>query len=249
PTYRRPQPLSITATPDIHHTQAPTAHTKHGLAAARSLTSLGHVEQRLGRIDQAAKHIGTAVTTFRQAGDREGEGFALYNLGRVEARRGDLDSATAYHRAALGAFREVGSQAGEAWALDGIGGVELRSGRIENAAVHFQAALALFRELGYQDGMPWALNRLGETALAGNRPAEALAVHVAALDSGDRGQQARAHKGLGLAHRALGDPDLAREHLTAALATYEEFGLPEADEVRIHLADLAAHSEAASEIG
>lgn len=87
--------------------------------------------------------------------------------------------------------------------------------------------------------MPWCLNGLGETAMARGRPADALVAHTDALASalwtGAREQQARAHVGLGPARRALGEPDLAREHLEAALAAYEELDLPEAGEVRAHL--------------
>jgi tetratricopeptide (TPR) repeat protein len=209
---------------------------------ARALINLGDDEQRLGWHDRAAEHIGLALDIFRKVGDRDGEAFAVNNLGIVEMRRGNLDTAAAHHRAALAAFREVGGRVGEAWALEGLGDVELRLARQERATECHQEALAVFRDIGDQDGVPWALNGLGETALAEGRPAAALDRHTDALavavECGARDQQARAHTGLGLAHRDLGDPERAREHLTTALATYDEFGLPEADEVRAHLAAL-----------
>jgi tetratricopeptide (TPR) repeat protein len=212
------------------------------LATGRGLTSIGNLEQRLGRFDSAAEHIGAALGILRGAGDREAEGFALYNLGVVETRRGRLDSAAAYHQAALVAFREVGNRAGEAWVLDGLGALELRLGWPGKAAARYRAALELFQELGYRDGVPWALNGLGEAARADGRAAEALDHHtgaIAAAGGSDlRDQQARAHTGLGLAHRDLGDRERAREHLAAALSTYDEFELPEAGEVRAHLAAL-----------
>jgi tetratricopeptide (TPR) repeat protein len=212
------------------------------LATGRGLTSIGQIEQRLGRLDRAAEHIGAALGILRGAGDREAEGFALYNLGVVETRRGRLDSAAAHHQAALVAFREVGDRAGEAWVLHGLGALELRLGWPGKAAAQYRAALELFRELGYRDGVPWALNGLGEAALADGRAAEARDHHTSALaaavDSDLRDQQARARTGLGLAHRDLGDRERAREHLAAALSTYDEFGLPEAGEVRAHLAAL-----------
>ncbi|GAA4690797.1 ATP-binding protein [Phytohabitans rumicis] len=209
---------------------------------ARALINLGDDEQRLGWYDRAAEHIGAALAVFRKVGDRDGEAFAVNNLGIVEMRRGRLDVAAAHHGAALAAFREVGGRVGEAWALEGLGDVELRLGRPERAAAHHRAALDVFREIGDQDGVPWALNGLGDAALAEGCAAQALTRHAAALavavGSGARDQQARAHTGLGLAHRALGDPERAREHLATALATYVEFGLPEAEEVRGHLAGL-----------
>ncbi|MEU4243623.1 tetratricopeptide repeat protein [Actinoplanes sp. NPDC026619] len=85
----------------------------------------------------------------------------------------------------------------------------------------------------------WALNGLGEAARAAGRPADALGhhteAHAAAVVIGFRDQQARAHTGLGHAHRALGDEALAREHFREALSLYTELSMPEADEIRAHL--------------
>ena len=64
------------------------------------------------------------------------------------------------------------------------------------------------------------------------------AAHTIAADTGDREQQARAHAGLGHAHRALGDLALAREHHQQALTLYVDLGMPEAAEVRAHLITL-----------
>ena len=49
---------------------------------------------------------------------------------------------------------------------------------------------------------------------------------------------AEAHAGLGEAHRALGDRDLAREHYLKSLAIYGDLDLPDADLVRTRLAEL-----------
>jgi len=67
-------------------------------------------------------------------------------------------------------------------------------------------------------------------ALAHHRDAHAIAVEI-----GDRERQARAHAGLGHAHRTLGDPARAREHFQQAVTLYAELGMPEADEVRAQL--------------
>jgi hypothetical protein len=51
----------------------------------------------------------------------------------------------------------------------------------------------------------------------------------------NRGEQARAHTGLGHAHTALGDSTLARHHYTHALTLYTDLGSPDADTIRTHL--------------
>ena len=78
---------------------------------------------------------------------------------------------------------------------------------------------------------------------ASGRHADAVAHHAGALalatEIGDREQTARACAGSGLAHRATGDPQRARECLRRALALYAELDAPEADDVREHLAMLS----------
>ena len=53
--------------------------------------------------------------------------------------------------------------------------------------------------------------------------------------------RARAHAGLAHTHRALGNVDAARACYTHALALYTELGMPDADNLRTHLATLAPH--------
>lgn len=66
------------------------------------------------------------------------------------------------------------------------------------------------------------------------RPGEALESHRTALalasDLGQRGDQARAHDGLACAAAALGRPDLARHHWSAALAILTGLGADRAEE-------------------
>ena len=54
----------------------------------------------------------------------------------------------------------------------------------------------------------------------------------------DRYQQARAHAGLGHAHHATGKHGRARQHWQHALGLYTDLGVPEAGDVRAHLAAL-----------
>src|SRR5204862_3361289 len=89
-------------------------------------------------------------------------------------------------------------------------------------------------------GEALTLNGLGEAAHAAGNPADALthhtAAHAIATDIGDRDQQARAHTGLGHAHDTLDHPEPARHHYQHALNLYTDLGMPEADQIRTHLA-------------
>jgi tetratricopeptide (TPR) repeat protein len=116
----------------------------------------------------------------------------------------------------------------------------LLQGQCEQAADCQQQALAVSREVGDGCLEVIALNGLGETYLAIGRPADAAALHGAALDLTSRAGypdlRARAHNGLGHACHATGDLRQARQHWQEALALYTELGAPEADQVSAHLA-------------
>lgn len=73
--------------------------------------------------------------------------------------------------------------------------------------------------------------------LSTGRPAAALSAYQQALELACHvAAEARAHEGLGNAHDACGDPGPARSHWQKALALYSDLGVPEADQIRIHLA-------------
>jgi len=60
-----------------------------------------------------------------------------------------------------------------------------------------------------------------------------------AAGAGDKIEQDRAHDGLAGADQASGTPVRARRHWQAALALFTELGAPEADQVRVRLAELS----------
>jgi tetratricopeptide (TPR) repeat protein len=209
---------------------------------ARTLTNLSIVEGRLGQHRSAIEHCTRALALAREAGDRDGEAAALNNLGDAELRSGRHGPAGEHLQQALTLFRQLGNSSGEAWTLDLFGTLQIRLGGPTEATEHLRRALTIFHETGDRDGEASAHNGLGEAAHAAGHPADALhhhtAAHTIATDIGSREQQARADTGLGHAHRAQGNPALAREHFGHALTLCVELGMPEADEIRTHLATL-----------
>jgi tetratricopeptide (TPR) repeat protein len=223
-----------------HCEQALTLYRQTGdrTGEARALTSLGFVEALLGRHRPAVEHHTQALTLCRQAGNRYGEAVTLNALGVAEVRSGRYGPAGDHLQHALTLYRQLGDRAGEAVALDNLGTLHTRLGQPDQATEHHQQALTIFRETGNRDGEAWALNGLGEAAHTAGRAADALTHHTIAADTGHRDQQARAHAGLGHAHHTLGNPTLALDHYQHALALYTDLDLPEADQVRTHLAAL-----------
>ncbi|WP_433364637.1 tetratricopeptide repeat protein [Actinoplanes sp. CA-142083] len=215
-----------------------------GTGEARTMSNLGFIDRRLGRYASAIDHYLRALELFRRTGDRDSEAHTLNNLADAEMRSGRYAEAADHHEQSLALSRRLGSRSGEANALDGLGLLHTRQGRPGRGAECHRRALAVTREIGDRYVEIWALNGLGEAAHAAGRPADAIGhhaeAHAAAVVIEFRDQQARAHTGLGHAHRTLGEPALAREHYSRALALYTELDMPEADEIRAHLAALGS---------
>lgn len=153
------------------------------LGAARALSNLGIVYERLGR-DDAAAHQRAALAAYRRAGDRYGEASTLVNLGNANTRPGHLDEAYDQLLRAAALFREAGAAVGAATALTNLGDVCTSLGRHDEAAGHLSAASDIFRTAGHAYGEAVALTNLGR-------------VH------GTRGDHARAIGDLTMAIRIL----------------------------------------------
>lgn len=225
-----------------YHRQALVAFDDLGAVEdkARALDNIGAIHQLFGRYEQATDYHRQALTLFLDADALEGQACAHDHLGVVCQLTGRYEQAADHHRQALALSRKIGDRDDEARALNNLGDLCRRTGRHEQAVDHYQLALSRYRDLGDPHGQARALNGLGEVARAAGDPARALAAHAEAHQHaskiGQRHEQARADRGLGHAHHDLGDAERARVQWRQALALYEELGVPEANEVRTHLA-------------
>ena len=218
-----------------HLRQALTLYGQAGdpTGEATVLHTLGSVFERAGRLPEAIDSCERALVLARRTGSRRGEAHALNILAEVELKAGQYPAAGDHLYQALALFRELGNRTNEAGVLDSLGTLHLRLGHPGPAADSYAQALAIFHEVGARDYESWALNGLGEAALAAGQPAEARDRHAAALDgTAAPDQRARAHTGLGHAHRALGDESQARLDYQRAVDLYTRIGAPEARTVR-----------------
>ncbi|GAA0421015.1 hypothetical protein Aca07nite_10990 [Actinoplanes capillaceus] len=214
------------------------------IGEATTLGGLGAVMERAGRLDEATDYYRQSLTVSRQTGNPRGEALALHGLGELDVHMGRYEPAGDHLEQALRLYRQIGDRTSEAGALESLGSLHARLDRLDEATEYYQQALTVFQETGNQDHEAWVCNGLGEVSRAAGRTADALTHHTAARAiagvTGNRHQQARAHAGLGDVHRALADPGRAREEYRQALTHYVDLGLPEADQIRVHLAELDA---------
>jgi DNA-binding SARP family transcriptional activator/tetratricopeptide (TPR) repeat protein len=197
-------------------------------AEATALTSLGAVDMRQGRYQQATRRYEQAVTIFRKTSDRTGEAHAIGNLGAIAHQQGHYQQATGHLQQALALCRQTGDRSGEAQALSHLGLIDLRQGRYRSATVHFEQALALCRETGYQSGVIHALGHLGAIDLRQGRYQRATDNLQQALvlcrETGDRCGEAYVLADLGLAGLRAGRYQQAADHIDQALALCRETG-------------------------
>ncbi len=209
---------------------------------ARALATLGLLYRRMGRYRQASEQAQQALIVLRGAGDRPGEAFALGALSLVHERQGRDQQAVDQLQQVLTVFREVGNRSAEGFTLTNLGIIHLKLGRRGQAVEHHRQAITLFRDLGDLCGEAEALNGLGEVLLADGQADQARTHHTGALTLaravGDRYEHARAHNGIAHTHHTTGEADHARRHWQHALAIYTDLDVPEADQVRTHLANL-----------
>jgi tetratricopeptide (TPR) repeat protein len=209
---------------------------------AMILVNLGVIYSDTGRHHLALEYYERSAKACRIVGDRRGEAVCIANSGVSYERLGNYTQAVEYLRRALSMHRRNGDRDGEANVLGSLGYTYCQVGRYAEALALHHEARRLAHELGGPDLEAEFENDLGETYRATSDHAEALNRHRRALalgkNTGNRLQLARAHRGIARAQHALGSSATSRAHWKAAIDTYTELSLVDADELRKELAGL-----------
>jgi DNA-binding SARP family transcriptional activator/tetratricopeptide (TPR) repeat protein len=220
-----------------HYPEAITIHTHALLAAqhardraaeATALTSLGVVDRRQGRYQQATGHLRQALALFRETGDKPGQARALSNLGFVDYQIGRYQQSADLHQQALALFREIGDRSGEARQLHNLGTIDERLGCWQQAASHLRQALALSRQNSDRSVEAHVLSNLGSVGLRQGRYQQAAGHLRQALalfrETGGRTGEAHVLADLGDVGLRQGRYQQAAGHLQEALALFRETG-------------------------
>jgi tetratricopeptide (TPR) repeat protein len=112
-------------------------------------------------LKQAIEKSEEALRLFRAAGDRQGEGSALFRLGSTYYFLGENQKALDYFGQALSVQRDVGDRSGESDTLNGFGLVYYAMGESLKPLDYFNQALSLVRALGDRIGEGSNLNNIG----------------------------------------------------------------------------------------
>jgi tetratricopeptide (TPR) repeat protein len=207
--------------------------------AARIHQGLANAYARLGRFDEAHKHLRYARRLLVELGDRSGQATVHLHLAFIVGRQGRTDRVLPHARMALELYRAGGNRSGEARALHEIGWHNALRGDQRQARVYCEQALSLLQELDDRYGQAGAWDSLGYIHHRDGDPQRAIACYRQSLDLlrdiGDRSHQAEVLVRLGDAHETSGEPAEARAAWDAALTSFDQIGHPDAAQVRAKL--------------
>jgi predicted ATPase/DNA-binding SARP family transcriptional activator len=196
---------------------------------ARGLVALGHLAwgERDDRRARTAARDG--LTLFREVGDQQGAGWALYTLG-LASRQIDPAQALTSLEQAQALFQAAGDEAGVALSVFDQGTTAYRQQDYARAGALEEEGLARLRALGDTRSVAAALGGLGycrrqQGDLEGARAltAESLALFQ---ELGDRLSVAWTSRSLAHLHRYLGDLEQAAQLYQQSVSLCREAGRP-----------------------
>ena len=176
---------------------------------AEALNNTGEAYYSLSKRRKALDYFAQAVTSWRQAGDRNGEALALLNMGYTYTDLGDLQNALEHYEQSLTQWRAVGNQRGEAASLTAIGGLQTFLGEKQSALEYHGRALQIFQTIGNGEGEATTWNGMAQVYEDLNQLRAALDSYQRALDLneriGNRDYVALSRYYVGRVNQSLGD--------------------------------------------
>ena len=176
----------------------------------------------------ALKKFQDALTCYREAHNREGEGTALNNIGGIYARQGEYEDALDYYKQALTILREIGDRVGEEGSLNNIGFIYARQGEYEDALDYCEQALTILREIGNRAGEGDTLNNIGGIYARQGEYEDALDYYEQALtilrEIGDRAGEGDTLNNIGGIYARQEEYEDALDYYEQALTILREIG-------------------------
>jgi tetratricopeptide (TPR) repeat protein len=125
---------------------------------------IGRLYRAMGALDEARRHLETALLLFESVADERGVAACHDDVGILLWTRGDYEPALERLRTALEMRKNVGDKRSIALSLHNLGIVFRDHGRAAEAEESLEAALAMRREIDDPIGVGQALESLGRLA-------------------------------------------------------------------------------------
>ena len=208
-------------------------------AQASAHQRLGFVSGRLGRYDDAYRHLELALGIHTERKDHAGQAYVQHALALTLNNQGRYREALGHAQRALESWTAAGDLSGRAMALNSAGWFHGLLGDHQQALACLRQSLGLFRDLGHDEGVASVLDSLGYVHQQLGDYAEATVCYQQALalhrEIGARWGVAETLGHLGDAQHAAGNRAQARQAWEEALAILDDLGLPDADQIRAKL--------------
>jgi DNA-binding SARP family transcriptional activator/Tfp pilus assembly protein PilF/DNA-binding XRE family transcriptional regulator len=209
---------------------------------AHAYRLLAYANTRQARYDEAHRQMRQALDLFAEVGQHSDQAQTHLSMSVVFGRQGLHRDALHHAEQALRLHRTAGDRRGQANALNAVGWYRTQLGEHREALRYCREALALHQDTGDRagqadtwDSVGFAHHHLGEYD-------EAVRCYRRAMDLyrelGDVYYEASTLTHLGDAYHAAGDPGAARDAWRRALTILTELNHPDAEQVRMKLAEL-----------
>jgi CHAT domain-containing protein/Tfp pilus assembly protein PilF len=199
-----------------------------GADLCESLNQEGMTLYRQAKYQDAIQKFQEALTCYREANGRQGEGKALNNIGFIHESLGEYIKALDYYEQALTIRREIGDRKDIGESLHRVGAIYHHLGAYEEALDYYEQALTIRREIGDRRGIGEGLNNIGTVYESLGEYTKALDYQEQALtilrEIGDRAGEGSSLNNIGTIYDSLGAYEEALNYYEQALTIFREVG-------------------------
>lgn len=189
---------------------------------------IGRLYRETGSLDEAGRHLQTALMLFLAEGDERGVASSIDDIGKLHWLKGEYEQALTALRDGLARRRRLADRRSIALSLNNLGLVLQDSGQFKPALEAFEQSLSIRRSIGDLIGVCTTLNNLGTISQDQRDFHAALTLFNEALEVakqiGDRNRTALVLTNIGEAHYRSGNPAEAIEVLRQAEDLCDELG-------------------------
>jgi CHAT domain-containing protein/Tfp pilus assembly protein PilF len=206
----------------LDRAQAAFLDASDRMSAAITLDTLGQLQSRIGRLEEAQKSLDLALSIFEAAGDAKRLAKIRSSLTDLYFRRSDFRAALQTGFRALDENEKIEDHRETAKVLESLGNTFRQMGQSENALSYYRRALAIREKFGIKQDLPFSYRAIGAALVDLGRHAEALELFKKSLELGKTNGVARevvnSSIAIGSSERALGHLEQARQSYEEALA-------------------------------